>query len=217
MSTELSAVTSRNGKMSTDMTLESVREGSYKSEKAKNKAISVFVKADKNNDGQLDAYEIKAYDRKQAWKTAGIVAGTLVAGLLVAKTGIGIIKKANTGRYDKLLKKYTELVESKSGDLTHAEGFMQQDLLSGMMPKFNTLTGKKINHPRSFIRNWDDYQQLMKEYAKLVGGKSTNPADMAKFLQADLKSGEMPLYNCYTGAKINPSESFVKLFNAFKR
>ena len=93
--TNVSPITSRNGKLNTNMTLESVKEASYKSEKEKNKAISLFEKADKNKDGMLDESEIKAYDKKQTLKKVAIGAvialGAVAIGAVIAK-GAGLFR-----------------------------------------------------------------------------------------------------------------------------
>ena len=84
MSTNLSVITSQDGKLNTKMNIDLVKEGSYVSERARNKAVSLFEKADKNQDGQLDADEIKAYNTKQTWKKVAISVGTITVATILS-------------------------------------------------------------------------------------------------------------------------------------
>ena len=84
MTNEVTPIYSRNKKLNTEMTMDNLQLASFKNEKEKKKAISLFEKADKNGDGHLDADEIKNYDRKQILKTVGKVTACTIAAAIGA-------------------------------------------------------------------------------------------------------------------------------------
>lgn len=106
-------IASRNGKLNTGMTLESVTNATYKNEKAKNKTISLFSRVDKNNDCKLDEDEIKAYDRKQTWKTVGLVTGSL----LIAGATIALARGNAAKGISEATKVVDDVVATKSDDV----------------------------------------------------------------------------------------------------
>ena len=94
---------SRNGKLWSGMTMHNVKEAvngeTYRNQKAHNramdKAIIRFQKADANNDGILSAYEIKKYDRKQLTKNILIGVGGVATAAGIAYLATKGIKMNN--------------------------------------------------------------------------------------------------------------------------
>jgi len=218
-------VTSCNGRLVSGMKREDMQnyitsKGMSESDRAAKKLMKAFDFADGLVDGvkdnEISSEEIEAYDKKI--KNKNILTGLAIAGgaLAVGTAAFILVKKANTGRYEKLLKQYTKLVDCKSGDLAYCEPYLQYDLVAGTKPRWNMITGNEITkYPLSFNRNWKDYRKLLKEYAELVGGKSSSVEEYSKLLQADLKSGTMPVFNCLSGEKFDYAKSFIRRFKSF--
>lgn len=115
--TDSTMVYSRNNHLWSGMTLDdaknAVNNKTYRSDKAKNKAMDKaiirFQKADENNDGVLSTDEIKKYDRKQ-------LAKTILIGIGGVATAVGIGYLATKGiKMNNALKATTkELADTKT-------------------------------------------------------------------------------------------------------
>ena len=137
----------------------------------------------------------------------GIVAKQIMHNNVGNKIG----KKGN-----QLLKEYTQLVGSKSSNPKEYAELLQHGLKEGRMANFNVITGERIQYPKSFLKKWNERQELLKEYAQLVGSKSSNPKEYAELLQHGLNEGRMAKYNVITGEKIQYPKTFVEKFQSYQ-
>ena len=117
---------------------------------------------------------------------------------------------------NQLLKEFTQLVGSKSNNPKEYTKLLQSCLKEGRMASFNVYTGERIQYPKSFLKKWNERQELLKEYTQLVGSKSSNPKDYAELLQHGLNEGRMAKYNVITGEKIQYPKSFVEKFQSYQ-
>ena len=125
MTQTVNKLTSRNDKLFSTMTLESIKARKNTSEKDLNNAILTFQKADKNNDGILSDNEIKKYDEDCKTTFLTTLAVCTGAAFTIGIAGFAIFKNREMSKQIKnlttQLKQTTEQLNSTQSCLSDAQ------------------------------------------------------------------------------------------------